>query len=247
LNQLVTTARDRFWVPDAWARDQWLSARAAKLPPDSRVLDAGAGSCKYRPFFKHCRYETQDFCQYEGELVQYLQPVDHVCDITQIPLPDASFDVILCAEVLEHVLEPVAVVREFSRLLKPGGQLWLTTPHGAYLHMEPYHFNCGLTEYWYRHWLPELGLTLESITYQGGPARAATSSIQGFYKAWRNWEITLAPPGRLLSLGARMLCKLPVHYIFPWLATRFDRRLSPKHLNSGLMVAAMRNPPAPAP
>lgn len=241
MDRLVTTARERFWVPDAWHRDQWISARAARLPAGSRVLDAGAGSCKYRPLFQHCRYETQDFCQYEGELVKYLQPIDHVCDIANIPLPDASFDAILCAEVLEHVVEPVAVVREFSRLLKPGGQLWLTTPHGSGLHMEPYHFNCGLTEYWYRHWLPEFGLTLRSITYQGGPGRAAAVGLDYFYRAWREWEHDLAPPGRLISLAGRMLCKLPVHYVFPWCAMRLDRRLDPKRFNSGLMVEGVRN------
>lgn len=220
---------------------------AAALPPGSRVLDAGAGSCKYRSLFKHCRYETQDFCQYEGDLVKYLQPIDYVGDIAHIPVPDATFDAILCTEVLEHVVEPVAVVREFSRLLKPGGQLWITTPHGAYVHMEPYHFNCGLTEFWYRHWLPDAGLTLESIHYQGGPGRITAAYIRAFYDiAWKQWEKTLSRPAQLLSTAVRMVCKVPVHYVFPWLAPRVDRHFSPRVMNAGLMVVARRNPPAAA-
>jgi len=246
LDRLVTTSRERFWTPDAWHRDEWLKPLAAALPPGSRVLDAGAGSSKYRQRFAHCRYETQDFCQYEGKLVKYLQPIDYVCDVAHIPLPDATFDAILCTEVLEHVVEPVAVVQEFSRLLKPGGQLWLTTPHGTYVHMEPYHYNCGLTEYWYRHWLPKFGVTLQSLAYQGGPGRACSTYCQAFYDAWREWEHTLPPLKRSLSLASRMACKPFVHFVLPWLATRFDRHLSPKRVNSGLMVVALRDAPVAA-
>jgi SAM-dependent methyltransferase len=241
LDKLVTTARERFWTPDAWRRDEWVKAQATRLPAGSRVLDAGAGASKYRPCFAHCRYETQDFCQYQGELVKYLQPIDYVCEITRIPLPDATFDAILCTEVLEHVVEPVAVVQEFSRLLKPGGRLWLTTPQGGYVHMEPYNFNSGLLEYWYRHWLPAFGVTVESIAYQGGPARACSGYQQAFYNAWRDWEHTLPQPKRLLSLAARLCFKLPVHYLFPWAAIRFDRHLNPQKVNSGLMVVGVRN------
>jgi SAM-dependent methyltransferase len=114
----TTTEADRFWFPEPYARDQWVRARAASLPPNSRVLDAGAGNCKYRPFFSHCRYETQDFCQYEGPVVVYSQPIDYVCDVAAMPIPPASFDAILCTEVIEHVLEPVKVVQEFARVLK---------------------------------------------------------------------------------------------------------------------------------
>ena len=246
MDRLATTSRERFWTPDAWHRDQWVKAQAEKLPAGSRVLDAGAGASKYRPFFAHCRYETQDFCQYQGQLVQYLQPIDHVCDITRIPLPDACLDAILCTEVLEHVVEPVAVVKEFGRLLKPGGRLWLTVPHGCYVHMEPYHFNNGLTEYWYRHWLPAAGLNVESISYQGGPGRMSVVYMQAFYDAWREWERKLPGVKRLLSLAGRMICKLPVHYVHPWLAARFDRHLSPAKVNAGLMVVAVRGGAAPA-
>jgi 2-polyprenyl-3-methyl-5-hydroxy-6-metoxy-1,4-benzoquinol methylase len=42
-------------------------------------------------------------------LVEYVEAIEHVCDITGIPLSDAALDAILCTEVLEHVPNPIAV------------------------------------------------------------------------------------------------------------------------------------------
>ena len=240
MNKLVTTSRERFWRVEALRRDEWIQAHAARLPRGSRVLDAGAGSGKYRAFFPQCQYETQDFCEYKGDVVVYAAKLDYVCDITAIPVPDGSFDAVLCTEVLEHVVEPVAAVRELGRVLKPGGQLWITTPHGCYVHMEPYIFNTGLTEYWYRHWLPRLGVACDEVAYQGGPGRSATLYVQAFYDQWREAERKCRPFSRLFSLAARMLLKLPIHYVVPWLAVRFDRHLNPWRVNPGLMVAGTR-------
>lgn len=46
-----------------------------------------------------------------------------------LPLPDQSFDVIICMEVVAHLENPRALFREFSRLLHPNGALVLTTPN----------------------------------------------------------------------------------------------------------------------
>jgi SAM-dependent methyltransferase len=46
-----------------------------------------------------------------------------------LPLPDASFDGILFLDVLEHVCDQAAVVREIQRVLKPGGTLIVSVPH----------------------------------------------------------------------------------------------------------------------
>jgi len=43
--------------------------------------------------------------------------------------PAAYFDVVTATEVLEHVLDPRSVLHEITRVLRPGGLLWATTPH----------------------------------------------------------------------------------------------------------------------
>lgn len=243
MDKLIETRKERFWCAEAWQRDQWLKAEAAKLPAGSRVLDAGAGASKYRPYFSHCRYESQDFCQYEGALVKYIQPIDHVCDITRIPLPDATLDAIVCTEVFEHVVDPMAVLAEFSRLLKPGGKLFLTAPLGSSLHMEPYHYYGGFTHYWYRYWLPRHGFVVDEIAPQGGPGRAAMCYLQRFYQSWRAWEQTLHGFKYVLSLAGRMAAKIPVHYLLAWTLPIFDPHLDCNQACVGFMVAATREIP----
>ena len=52
------------------------------------------------------------------------------CELHEAGYPDGHFDVAVCSEVLEHVADPRGLLREISRVLRPGGLLWATTPHG---------------------------------------------------------------------------------------------------------------------
>jgi|GEM_PF-786031 len=154
------------------ARDRWVKEKASTVPAGSRVLDMGAGTCLYRPLFAHCDYKTHDFKQYEGAEkhggTSAYGRIDYVSEILAIPAPDHSFDVILCTEVLEHVPEPIKVLREISRLLRPGGRAFVTAPLGSGLHQLPFHFYGGYTPEWYRRFSAEAGMTATEITPNGG-------------------------------------------------------------------------------
>ena len=56
-----------------------------------------------------------------------------VADIKSgLDYPDASFDLAFCSEVIEHMTSPEILASEISRILKPGGQLVLSTPNSAF-------------------------------------------------------------------------------------------------------------------
>lgn len=51
-------------------------------------------------------------------------------EVPPLPYKDASFDVILCTETLEHLDEPVKLIEEVKRVLKPGGEFIVSVPEG---------------------------------------------------------------------------------------------------------------------
>jgi len=158
-----------------WSREAWIKTEAALLPAGARVLDVGAGSCPHRRDFSHCTYVAHDFKKLKQEQLQgetgYGQ-IDVVSDICSIPLPDQSFDAILCTEVLEHVRRPIEAMMELARLLRPAGLLLLTAPLRSALHQEPYHFYGGYTPYWYRYCLDSARFDRIEIRPVGGLFRA---------------------------------------------------------------------------
>ncbi len=46
-----------------------------------------------------------------------------------LPFDDASFDVVVCLEGIEHVVEPHSLIREICRVVKPGGHIVVSTPN----------------------------------------------------------------------------------------------------------------------
>ena len=49
-----------------------------------------------------------------------------------IPYPDGSFDTVIAGDVIEHVVNPLALLCESNRVLKPGGTLIVSTPNPYY-------------------------------------------------------------------------------------------------------------------
>lgn len=103
-------------------------------------------------------------------------------DAQRLPFPDASFDRVICSEVLEHVPNPDQVLAEIARILKPGG-----------------YFAASVPRYW-----PEAICWQLSEGYQntpGGHVRIFRSQAlkdaverQGFNRYGRHWAHALHSP-----------------------------------------------------
>lgn len=158
----------------AYERNEWVAIQAAQIPAGALVLDAGAGQGQYRKLFAHTRYESQDFAQYQGNQDGVLQEtwdytaLDYVCDITAIPVEAGRFDAVICTEVMEHLPDPVAALKELVRVLKPGGCLLITVPLGSGVHQEPYHFFGGFSPYFFSHHFATLDVEIEEMLPIGG-------------------------------------------------------------------------------
>ncbi len=156
-------------------RNNWVANTLAKIPEGCRILDAGAGEQQYRSWCSHLDYVSQDFAQYDGQGDNKgLQSgkwdrknLQIVCDIVDIPEPDASFDAIMCTEVFEHLPNPVLAIKEFSRLLRKGGHLIITAPFCSLTHQSPYHFYTGFNRYFYEKHLPDYEFDIVEIESNG--------------------------------------------------------------------------------
>ena len=198
------------------------------------VLDAGAGEGGWKYLFPHARYQTQDNCT---SYFDYSR-TDYNCDITEIPASDASFDVVLLTEVLEHLPEPLLALKELNRILRRGGYLYLTVPQGWEEHLAPRDF-FRYTQYGLRYLLENADFRVEKIEKRGGYFK---------YIAFRMWHVIFMPflnrktPFKRivggLAKGLLMFLLVPVSIVCYFVDDVFDKE---KKLTLGYQVVAVKD------
>lgn len=106
------------------------------------VLDVGAGQSPWRnwlpqgtPYLGIDIKNADEFGMTKG-----LQDVVYY-DGGLMPFDDASFDNVICVEVLEHVPDPQFFLSEISRILRNNGNIFLTVPWSARRHHIPHDFH----------------------------------------------------------------------------------------------------------
>lgn len=113
-----------------------------RIKPGDRILDLGSGEGRHTHHLSYIGHRVLSIDLDLGELrknrERWLElrgdseTMGHAdfmrADGDRLPFPDDTFDHIVCTEVVEHVPDPAVTMAELHRILKPGGNLAVSTP-----------------------------------------------------------------------------------------------------------------------
>lgn len=108
--------------------------------PDAIILDAGCGRGFYLNYYRYVSDVNLVGIELEREIIRKAQSnlthLDNIrllnANIYELPFPDDYFDAIILSEVLEHLEDDAAALRELYRVLQPGAVLVITVPNANY-------------------------------------------------------------------------------------------------------------------
>jgi ubiquinone/menaquinone biosynthesis C-methylase UbiE len=131
-------------MPSAYDDDLWRLAPADPGPPPGQLvrfveglgrvdtaLDLGCGDGRLSAALDAGELTLADVSGVALRRAAERLPGAHAVALepdAPLPLPDNAFDLVLCAETLEHVRDVQLALSEVRRVLRPGGRLAVTTP-----------------------------------------------------------------------------------------------------------------------
>lgn len=133
-------------VVDRWL---WLRRRLPKTANGESLIDVGCGSGAFtigaalRGYHAHglsWDERNQRVAQQRAEMCKAASATFGVIDVRHLDTrPDlvGKFDVAICFETIEHVIDDRKLIGEIALCLKPGGRLFLTTPYYYYQAISP--------------------------------------------------------------------------------------------------------------
>lgn len=106
----------------------------SKTDKNGFLLDLGAGECGRKDTVESLGY------RYIGIDIKYCKDLSLVCDAHFLPFNDEVFDSCITYAVFEHLKNPFTVMKELSRVIKPGGELsgsvaFLEAFHNSFFHI----------------------------------------------------------------------------------------------------------------
>jgi SAM-dependent methyltransferase len=175
----------------------WLAAEAREAHERHgpyRLLDVGCGVKPYYPWF------APYVSEYVGVDMGGNPAADLEGTIEAIPVEDASFDLVITTQVLEHCADPAQAVRELRRVVRPGGRV-LASTHGV----QVYHPSPHDLWRWTHEGLERLFLTNASWSAVSvHPASGTTACIAlllSIYVDLASRRAHVAPLGRAVVRG----------------------------------------------
>ena len=112
----------------------WLERQLDAFPDGRRVIDIGCGQSQFHDLLSRHRSCGVDFYPYRAARV--------VADLnTGLPFDDATCEIAVLSNVIEHIYEPRRLLAETRRILEPSGAMLLVVPFFIKVHQPPYDFH----------------------------------------------------------------------------------------------------------
>jgi len=142
--------------------DDFFFQNVGAIPRGGVVIDIGGTKIK-SGCFDISKYGFQVYCAN----ISAAKGVDVVADGANLPFASACADAAICAETLEHVPSPPAILAEGARILKTGGLFLATAPFFYWQHADPADYGRYTAQYW-RENLARAGFCEIEAVAQGG-------------------------------------------------------------------------------
>lgn len=201
----------------------WMAARARANAPIGAIYDAGAGFGQYTYWLSgqlpqatitaiDVKEEQVADCNAFFQRIGRPQVRFEVGDVTRFQRPGA-FDLVVCVDVMEHILEDEAALRCYSTSLKPGGMLIISTPSdqgGSDVHKE------GEGSFIEEH--VRDGYNIDDI--QSKALRNGFSKVQARYSYGApgkvSWKLSMKWPLLMLQASKLFFIVLPFYYLIAY-------------------------------
>jgi SAM-dependent methyltransferase len=131
----------------------------------AKLLDVGCGTGWLANHFSD--YTGIDGSQDAVEAARTHGRNVHLGDLAgPLPFSDQSFDAVVLKDVLEHVPDPVALVRDVRRVLRPGGRVFASSPDAQRWVWDDYTHRRPFTRKAFRMLFMDHGFTIEQLGYE---------------------------------------------------------------------------------
>jgi len=175
-----------------WDRWKWLGKRLPHTNNQERLIDVGCGTGAFSIGAARRGYQVlglswdernQTVAQVRAGLCHAPNAKFEILDVRQLHTRDDlwnQYDVAICLETVEHILNDRKLLLDIAKCLKPGGRLLLTTPNYYYRAITPeddgpfetveagWHVRRGYTPAMLAEVVAQAGLTCQEITFCSG-------------------------------------------------------------------------------
>lgn len=170
-----------------------------QLPISGSVLDMGGGRKA-----KYLRLLPPGLTVESVNIDPAIEPTHLVTPGQPLPLPDNSFDAVICLNTLEHVYDSAAVLQELFRVVRPGGAVHVTVPFMFRIHGHPDDF-FRATPSWWQETFRRSGFARMELTPLVWGRRSTRTVVPGLYGLFPRLRLHLA---MLLDIAyARVMLK----------------------------------------